>query len=92
MMKDMGMGGMMKMDAMKGKTHHFSVYTTQHTRDIALEGVSLALQVTDSKGKETIAPLTYNKMMKTYDAFASIPVDGTHQVRILVTTSGIKVS
>ena len=44
MVADMGMGNMMKMDAMKGKTHRIGVYLTQHRRDIALDGISLALQ------------------------------------------------
>ena len=92
MMRDMGMGGMMKMNVMKGKTHHMSVYTTQLHRDIPLEGVSLALRITDAKGKETTVPLTYNKMMKTYDAFAAMPAGGMRQIRVLITTPEIKVS
>ena len=53
MMQGMGMGGMMKMDMMKGKTHRMSVYMTQDHGDVTLEGISLALQITDAKGKET---------------------------------------
>ena len=86
MMQEMGMGGMMKMDMMKGKTHRMSVYITQGRDEIALEGISLALQITDAKGKETTVPLTYNKMMKTYDAFAAVPAGGKHRVRVLITT------
>ena len=91
MMRDMGMGGMMKMDAMKGKTHRMSVYTTQHHEDVSLEGISFALQVADAKGNETTVPLTYNKMMKTYDAFADVPADGTHRIRILIATPEINI-
>jgi YHS domain-containing protein len=86
MMQEMGMGGMMKMDMMKGKTHRMSVYITQGRDEIALEGISLALQITDAKGKETTMPLTYNKMMKTYDAFAAVPAGGKHRIRVLITT------
>ena len=89
MMQHMGMGGMMKMDAMKGKTHRLSVYVTQRHGDITLEGISLALQITDAKGKETIVPLTYNKMMKAYDAFTAVPASG--QIRVLITTPEINI-
>ena len=92
MMQEMGMGGMMEMDAMKGKTHRMSVYMTQHRGDIALERVSLALQITDAKGKETAVPLTYNKTMKTYDAFAAVPAGGKHRIRVLITTPEINIS
>ena len=92
MMQEMGMGGMMKMDVMKEKTHRLSVYMTQHRGDIALEGISLALQITGAKGKETTVPLIYNKMMKTYDAFAAVPAGGEQRIRILVATPEIKIS
>ncbi len=92
MMQEMGMGGMMKMDVMKGKTHRLSVYMTQHRGDIALEGISLTLQITDAKGKETTVPLIYNKMMKIYDAFAAVPAGGEQRIRILIATPEIKIS
>ena len=92
MMQEMGMGGMMKMDMMKGKTHRMSIYITQHGDEIALEGISLALQITDAKGNETTVPLTYNKMMKTYDAFAAVPAGGKHRIRVLITTPEINIS
>ena len=92
MMQEMGMGGMMKMDMMKGKTHRMSVYITQRGDEIALEGISLALQITDAKGKETTVPLTYNKMMKTYDAFATVPAGGKHRIRVLIATPEINIS
>ena len=92
MMQDMGMGGMMKMDAMKGKTHRLSVYTTAHHRDLPLEGTSLALQITDAKGKATTVPLTYNKMMKAHNAFVAVPAGGMRQIRVLITTPSTNVS
>ena len=92
MMQSMGMGGMMKMDAMKGKTHRLSVYTKVHHHDLPLEGASLALQITDAKGKATTVPLTYNKMMKTYDAFVAVPAGGIRQIRVLMTTPSTNVS
>ena len=92
MMQDMGMGGMMKMDALKGKTHRLSVYTTTHHHDLPLEGASLALQITDAKGKTTTVPLTYNKMMKARDAFVAVPAGGMRQIRVLITTPSTNVS
>ena len=81
----------MKMDMMKGKTHRVGVYLTQHGQDIELENISLALVITDASGKETTAPLAYNKMMKTYDAFVAMP-SGKPQIGVLITTSKISVS
>lgn len=92
LMRDIGMGGMMKMEAMAGKTHRMSVYVTQQRQDLPLEGISLALQIADANGKKTTMPLTYNKMMKTYDTFAAVPAGGTHQVRILIATPGVNIS
>ena len=91
MMQHMGMGGMMQMDAMKGKTHRLSVYMTQHRGDITLEGISLTLQIIDAQGKETTVPLTYNKMMKAYDAFATVPAGSRYQIRVLITTPEIDI-
>ena len=94
MMQDMGMGGMMKMDAMKGKTHRMSVYITQHDHDHdrPLEGAYLALKITESNGKKTTVPLSYNKMMKTYDAFAAVTAGGTLRVQMVITTPEINIS
>ncbi len=93
-MQDLGMGGMMKMDAMKGKTHRMSVYITQQNKDHGqpLEGAYLALKITESNGKKTTVPLSYNKMMKTYDAFAAVPADATLRVQMVITTPEINVS
>ena len=92
MMREMGMGGMMKMDVMKGKTHRLSVYMTQRRDGIALEGISFALQITDANGKETTVPLTYNKMMKAFDAFAAVPSGGKYRIRVLIATPEINIS
>lgn len=91
MMHHMGMGRMMQMDTMKGKTHRLSVYMTQHRDDITLEGISLALQIADAKGKETIVPLTYNKMMKAFGAFAAMPAGSKYRIRVLITTPEINI-
>lgn len=91
-MREMGIGGMMKMDVMKGKTHRMSVYMTQCRDGIALEGISFTLQITDANGKETTVPLTYNKMMKAFDAFAALPSGGKHRIRVLIATPEINIS
>jgi len=92
MMTDMGMGSMIKMDAMKGKTHHISVYLTQHNQDIKLDDVELALQITNDSGKATTVPLKYNKMMKTYDAYVAMPSGGKYKIQVIITTSEVSVS
>ena len=92
MMEDMGMGGMMKMDPMKGKTHRIAVYLTQHNRDIQLDDIELALQITSPSGTATTVPLEYNKMMKTYDGYAALPAGGQYKIQALITTAGVSVS
>ena len=69
-----------------------SVYITQQHQDLPLEGISLALQIADANGTETTMPLTYNKMMKTYDTFAAVSADRTHRVRVLITTPEVNIS
>ena len=44
MMSHMGMGGMIKADEIKGKTHYISVYPTQEHGEIALGNVKVAVQ------------------------------------------------
>ena len=92
MMQEMGMGGMIKMDMMKGKTHRVSVYMAQRGDGIVLETISFALHISDSGGKETTVPLTYNKMMKAYDAFAAVPSGEKHRIRVLISTPEINIA
>ncbi|MDE0301349.1 MAG: hypothetical protein OXN17_22205 [Candidatus Poribacteria bacterium] len=79
------------MDVMKGKTHRVSVYMTHRRDGIVLEGISFALQITDANGKETTVPLTYNKMMKAFDAFAAVPSGGKYRIRVLIATPEINI-
>ena len=51
MMSHMGMGGMVKADEIKGKTHYFSVYPIQYHSEVTLGDVKLALQVTNAEGE-----------------------------------------
>ena len=51
MMSHMGMGGMIKADEIKGKTHYFSVYPTQNPEEIALGDVKLAVQLPILRGR-----------------------------------------
>ena len=92
MMSHMGMEGMIKTDEIKGKTHYFSVYPTQDHGEIALGDVKLALQVTNAEGETKMALLKYSKMMRTYEGFIAIPKGDEHEVRIRVTSPGVKIS
>ena len=51
MMSHMGMGGMIKTDEIKGKTHYFSIYPTQDHAEIALGDVKLAFRLPILKGR-----------------------------------------
>ena len=91
MMSHMGMGGMIKTDEIKGKTHYFSVYPTQDHEEIALDDVKLALQVTNAEGETKMALLKYSKMMRTHAGFIAVPKGENHEVRIRVTSQAIKI-
>ena len=92
MMSHMGMGGMIKTDEIKGKTHYFSVYPTQDHGEIALGDVKLAMQVTNPEGKTRMALLKYSKMTRTYEGFIAMPKGEEHEVRIRVTSPAVKIS
>ncbi|MDE0013717.1 MAG: hypothetical protein OXU36_21430 [Candidatus Poribacteria bacterium] len=92
MMSHMGMGGMIKADAIKGKTHYFSVYPIQDHGEIELGDVKLALQVTNVEGETKMALLKYSKMSRTYEGFIAMPKGEEHEVRIRVTSPAVKIS
>ena len=92
MMSHMGMGGMIKVDAIKGKTHYFSVYPIQDHGEIELGDVKLALQVTNAKGETKMALLKYSKMFRTYEGFIVMPKGEERKVRIRVTSPAVKIS
>lgn len=92
MRSHMGMGGMIKADEIKGKTHYFSVYPTQEHGEIALGDVKLALQVTNTEGETRMALLKYSKMTRTYEGFIVMPKGEEHDVRIRVTSPAVKIS
>ena len=92
MMSHMGMGGMIKADAIKGKTHYFSVYPTQAHGEIALGDVKLAIQVTNTEGETRMALLKYSKMARTYEGFITMPEGTEHEVRVRVTSPAVKIS
>ena len=92
MMSHMGMGGMVKADEIKGKTHYISVYPTQDHAEIALGDVKVAIQVTNTQGETRMALLKYSKMMHTYEGFIVMPKGTEHEVRIRVTSPAIKFS
>lgn len=90
----MGMGGMIKADEIKGKTHYFSIYPMQDQDhgEIALGDVKLAIQVTNTEGKTKMALLKYSKMTHTYEGFITMPEGTEHEVRIRVTSPAVKIS
>jgi YHS domain-containing protein len=93
MMTDMGMGKMLKMHPpADGKTHHLSVYLTQHDQDINIDNVELALQITDAKGKTMTLPLKYNGMLKTYHVYAELPAGEKNKIAVVITTPKVSVS
>ena len=92
MMSHMGMGGMIKADEIKGKTHYFSVYPIQDHGEVALGDVKLALQVTNTEGKTKMTLLKYSKMARTYEGFIAMPEGTEHEVRIRVTSPAVKIS
>ena len=92
MMSHMGMGGMIKADAIKGKTHYFSVYPTQDHGEVVLGDVKIALQVTNTEGETKMALLKYSKMTRTYEGFITMPKGDEHEVRIRVTSPVVKIS
>ena len=92
MMSHMGMGGMIKADEIKGKTHYFSVYPVQEHGEVALGDVKLALQVTNTEGETKMALLKYSKMTRTYEGFIAMPKGEKHEVRIRVTSPAVKIS
>ncbi|MCE2412927.1 YHS domain-containing protein [Candidatus Poribacteria bacterium] len=92
MMSHMGMGGMIKADEIKGKTHYFSIYPTQEHGEIALGDVKLAIQVTNTEGETKMALLKYSKMTRTYQGFITMPTGTEHEVRVRVTSPAVKIS
>ena len=92
MMSHMGMGGMIKADEIKRKTHYISVYPTQEHAKIALGDVKLAIQVTNTGGETKMALLKYSKMTHTYEGFITMPEGTEHEVRVRVTSPAVKIS
>ena len=92
MMSHMGMGGMIKTDEIKGKTHYFSIYPTQDHGEMALGDVKLAIQVTNAEGETKMALLKYSKITHTYAGFITMPEGTEHEVRIRVTSPAVKIS
>ena len=92
MMSHMGMGGMIKTDEIKGKTHYFSIYPMRDHGEVALGDVKLAIQVTSAEGETKMALLKYSKMMHTYEGFITMPKGEEHEVRVRVTSPAVKIS
>lgn len=86
MMDTMGMARMVDAAKLAGKTHHVTAWVTEGDTEPALDGVELALNAIGADGAISTTALTYNKMMKTYDAAIAAQGDGEHEVAVVITT------
>ena len=73
-----------------GKTHHVSLYLTQHGRDISLGDVVFVLKIDDSGDKQKQVPLIFNKMMKTFDTDLALAKNRKAKIRLAIITKPIE--
>ena len=73
-----------------GKTHHVSLYMTQHGRDASLGDVVFVLKIDDSDGKQKQVPLIFNKMMKTFDTDLALARNRKAKIRLAIITKPIE--
>ncbi len=73
-----------------GKTHHVSLYLTQHGRDISLGDVVFVLKINDSGDKQKQVPLIFNKMMKTFDTDLALARNRKAKIRLAIITKPIE--
>jgi hypothetical protein len=80
MLKDMKM----KEDPEAGTTHNFTVTLKDEKTQKEIADAQVTMKVVDPKGKDQIKELKYEGMMKSYDAYFSLPEKGKYQVIVLV--------
>jgi hypothetical protein len=80
MLKDMKM----KEDVEAGTTHNFTVTLKDEKTQKEIADAQVTMKVVDPKGKDQIKELKYEGMMKSYDAYFSLPEKGKYQVIVLV--------
>jgi hypothetical protein len=79
MLKDMKM----KEDIEPGTTHNITVALTDEKTGKEITNAQVNMKVVDPKGKDQVKPLKYDEMMKSYDAYFSLPEKGKYQILIL---------
>jgi len=81
MLKDMKMKEVVE----TGTTHNVTVtLKDQHGKEVA--DAQINMKVIDPKGKDQIKLLKYEKEMKSYDAYFTLPEKGKYQILVLVKT------
>jgi len=79
MLKDMKM----KEDIEPGTTHNITVVLKDEKTQKEITDAQVNMKVVDPKGKDQIKSLKYEEMMKSYDAYFSLPEKGKYQIMIL---------
>jgi len=80
MLKDMKT----KEDVEPGTTHNITVTLKDEKSQKEISDAQVTMKVVDPKGKDQIKTLKYEEMMKSYDAYFSLPDKGKYQVMVLV--------
>jgi hypothetical protein len=79
MLKDMKM----KDDVEPGTTHNVTVVLKDETTQKEITDAAVSMKVIDPKGKDEIKTLKLEAMMKSYDAYFSMPEKGKYQILVL---------
>jgi len=80
MLKDMKM----KEDVEAGTSHNITVTLKDEKSQKEITNAEITMKVVDPKGKDQIKALRYDKDMKSYDAYFTLPEKGKYQVMVLV--------
>jgi hypothetical protein len=76
MLKDMKM----KEDVEPGTTHNITVTLKDEKNQREINNAQINMKVVDPKGKDQIKALKYEEIMKSYDAYFTLPEKGKYQV------------
>lgn len=79
MLKDMKM----KDDIERGTTHNMTVTLMDEKTQKEIPNAQINMKVIDPKGKDQMKTMKYEEMMKSYDAYFSLPEKGKYQVMVL---------
>ncbi|UCF92992.1 MAG: hypothetical protein JSW39_02215 [Desulfobacterales bacterium] len=73
----------MKDDVEPGTTHNITVVLKDQNTQKEIIDAAVSMKVIDPKGKDEIKTLKYEAMMKSYDAYFSMPENGQYQILVL---------